>query len=79
MAVDGQRSPAPDPAGHYDLNTLSLFDADAFEPRVSERLREHTSDCPVCGSVLASLRGVRAELAALPTPRLPAGVADRIG
>lgn len=78
MAVDGPRSPAPDSAGHYDLDTLSLLDADAFDPQVAERLRAHVRGCPRCGSVLTALGCLRTELTTLPTPPMPAGVVSRL-
>lgn len=78
MAVDGPRSPAPDSAGHYDLDTLCLLDADAFDPQVAERLHAHVRGCPRCGSVLTALGCLRAELAALPAPPMPVGVVSRL-
>ncbi|HEX5497232.1 MAG TPA: hypothetical protein VFX70_21930 [Mycobacteriales bacterium] len=78
MRADGQRPPTTGAAGHYDLDTLALLDADALEPHVADRIRAHAAECIRCGPVLVALRTVRADLAALPPPRLPAAVADRL-
>lgn len=65
-------------APHLDLDTL----ADALAGEADRPARAHLAGCGSCASRLAELeaaeQGVRATLAALPPPPLPAGLADRL-
>lgn len=78
MAPEGQRFPTPGSAGHYDLDTLALLDADAFEPAVAAAVHAHVATCAECRAALVALGSVRAALADLPTPRVPPAVAANL-
>jgi hypothetical protein len=79
MTADDRRPlpPLPPPL-HPDLDTLADLHADALDPATAERVRAHVAGCAQCAGVLTALDTVGAGLRALPTPRVPAAVADRL-
>jgi hypothetical protein len=78
MAADGQEPHVPVSDGHPDLDTLADADAAALDPPAAAEVLGHAADCPACGGVLDALRAVRSDLASLPRPPIPAGVAARL-
>ena len=65
-------------APHPDLDTLADLDAGLLDAPTTGRLTAHVAGCARCTGATAALGAVRADLAALPTPRLPGPVAARL-
>ncbi len=70
--------PPGDQAGHPDLESLADLDAGLTDPATAALLTEHVGSCPTCTAVLGALGTVRADLRALPAPRMPDSVAARL-
>lgn len=62
---------------HPDVELLADLDAGLLEPERATRVRTAALTDPQAAAVLGALAATRAELAALPTPPVPPGVADR--
>ncbi|WP_202638234.1 anti-sigma factor family protein [Bailinhaonella thermotolerans] len=63
---------------HYDVETLALLAEGLLDDATADRIREHLVSCEDCGGRLADLTSVRAVLAAVPTPPMPADVIARL-
>lgn len=67
-----------DADGHPDAVTLAGLSAGAFDGATAQRLHAHVRDCGQCRADITALQGVPAQLSALPAPRMPDAVADRL-
>lgn len=62
---------------HPDVELLADLDAGLLEPERATRVRTAALTDPQAAAVLGALAATRAELADVPTPPVPPGVADR--
>jgi anti-sigma factor RsiW len=63
---------------HPDLDTLADLDAGALDPAAAEDVAAHVGGCARCVAAMAAFDGIRRDLRALPTPRVPPEVAARL-
>ncbi|MFJ8040135.1 hypothetical protein ACIRBX_06420 [Kitasatospora sp. NPDC096147] len=63
---------------HPEVDLLADLAEGLTDPATTDTLGAHLDDCPECADTLAALAEVGELLGSMPSPELPAGVAERI-
>ena len=71
------RSTLPQPCEEARANSSDYIDGE-LDSEISERIRAHLRDCPLCEAFFRSLRETIATLRGMPAQTAPAGFAERV-